>query len=35
MIDLLAKPAKKMFGINENKQIRIIKNIDRIKQLLK
>jgi hypothetical protein len=35
MTDLIAKPAKLMFGLNESKQKRIIKNIDRIKQLLK
>jgi hypothetical protein len=35
MIDLIAKPAKAMFGLNESKENRINKNIDRIKQLLK
>ena len=35
MIDLIAKPAKAIFGLNENKEKRVMKDIEKIKKLLK
>jgi len=35
MINLIAKPAKQIFGLNESKQRRVMKDIEKIKKLLK